>query len=257
MDTEELQKRHYDRIAAEYAAHYGDAWSERYREAFMNAPMTDGLALAGARVVDAMCGSGETTGHLVARGAQVVGLDISPQEMAEFARRWPGCETRCASILHTGLADASVDAVFVVGGLHHVHPRVDDALAEIHRILKPGGHFRFVEPHRGSLPDRVRRAWYARDRYFAENEESIDVEAMKRAFGDRFEFGPESYGGNLAYLLVLNSLILRMPLWLKPWYARPLLALERAIAPLQGRATSCFVVGRWRKRTPDGAPGGA
>lgn len=248
MDTEDLQRRHYDRIAQQYAAHYGDRWSEQYREAFMNAPLTAGLELQDREVVDAMCGSGETTGHLVARGARVTGLDISPREMEAFALRWPVCRTRCASILDTGLPSDSADAVFIVGGLHHVHPHVERAVAEIHRILRPGGHFRFIEPHHGSLPDRVRRIWYRRDRFFAPNEASVDLEGLKRAFAGRFDFEPEIWGGNLAYLLVLNSLILRMPLGLKGWYSRPLLVAERLIAPMQGKTLSCFAVSRWRKR---------
>src|SRR5690606_6885651 len=110
------------------------------------------------------------TSALIDRGARVIGLDISEVETSEFARRWPGQTACCASILETGIASSSVDCVVVVGGLHHVQPRVPEAIIEIHRILRPGGHFCFVEPHTGSLPDLVRRIWYRRDGYFGANE---------------------------------------------------------------------------------------
>ena len=42
----------------------------------------------------------------------------------------------------------SFDCVAVVGGLHHIHPNVKAAVREIHRVLKPGGHFCFMEPHK-------------------------------------------------------------------------------------------------------------
>ncbi len=248
MTPEQLQRAHYDLIAGDYAAHYGDTWSQAYRRRFFEEPMLSGLALRGSTVVEAMCGMGETTEALVKRGANVIGLDISPVEIEIFARRWRGQHTICASILQTGLATASVDCVVVVGGLHHVQPQVPDAITEIHRVLRPGGYFCFVEPHQGSLPDRLRRLWYRHDRYFAENEEALDIAALKRTFADRFIVEVERYQGNLAYLTVLNSLILRIPLAWKRIYAPAMLRLEALVQPLQGPLLSCYAVGRWRKR---------
>lgn len=248
MNPEDLQREHYDRIASGYAAHYGDEWSQRYRRRFFDEPMFGGIDLRGRSVVEAMCGPGETTAALLERGAHVTGVDISGTEIEAFERRWPTARAKCASILDTGIEAGSVDCVAVVGGLHHVQPKVPEAIAEIHRILRPGGHFCFVEPHAGSLPDRLRRAWYRHDRYFAENEESIDVARLKALFADRFDVEVERYMGNVAYLAVLNSLILRVPLGWKRFYAPPLLRLEAMLQPLQGPLLSCYTVGRWRKR---------
>src|SRR6266581_1635280 len=64
--------------------------------------------------------------------------------------------------------DGFFDAVFITGGLHHVHPNVAGAMAEIHRILKPGGWLCFYEPHTGSMADLVRRLWYRVDHLFEE-----------------------------------------------------------------------------------------
>lgn len=248
MNPDEVQREHYNRIAGDYAAHYGDAWSQQYRQRFFNEPMLNGIDLQGRIVIEAMCGIGETTRVLIDRGAQVVGLDISEVEIAGFAQRWPGQAIRCASILQTGIDTESVDCVVVVGGLHHVQPSVPEAISEIHRILRPGGYFCFVEPHTGSLPNRLRRIWYRSDRYFAENEEALDIDSLKRRFAGYFDVEVESYQGNLAYLMVLNSLILRIPLSWKRHYAPALLRLEAMIQPLQGRLLSCYAVGRWRKQ---------
>lgn len=247
-DTENLQKQHFDTIAAKYAAHYGDAWSLRYRRRFINEPMFANIDLSGATVIDAMCGNGETTGYLMEKGAQVTGIDISPKELDLFRRRFPTCNAVCASILSTGMASNSCDCVVVVGGLHHLHPNVMDAISEFHRILKVGGHLCFMEPHQGSLPDRARRVWYQLDRgMFGANEAAIDLESMKANFGGKFAFVKENYKGNLAYLFVLNSLIFRIPLWLKPVYSPLLIGLEALIEKLQGKLLSCFVVCQWRK----------
>lgn len=253
-EHESLQREHYDSISAQYAAHYGDQWSQCYRNRFTNARLFAGIDLRGLKVLDALCGSGETTEYLLAQGAHVTGVDISPSEMARFQSRYPQAVAHCASVLATGLPSESFDLVTVMGGLHHVHPDTSAAVAEIHRVLKPGGWFCFHEPHAGSLPDLLRKLWYRCDPLFASNEAAIDLPALQREFATRFNFVSEWYGGNLAYLLVLNSLIFRVPVGWKRFYARPLMFLERLIEPLQGRRLSCIVVCQWRKRGPDHEP---
>jgi SAM-dependent methyltransferase len=129
-----------------------------------------------------------------------------------------------------------------------MHPNVDGAIDEIHCILRPGGYLCFVEPHKGSFPDLIRRWWYKRDHLFADNEEAIDLSEMKRKFASKFTFNRERYLGNVAYLLVMNSLIFRIPLKLKPFYTTPLLFIESLINPFQGKLSSCFVACQWRKK---------
>lgn len=245
--SEQLQKEHFDAIAAKYAAHYGDFWSQQYRRKFINGPLLDKIDLAGARVVDALCGSGETTAFLLERGASVTGVDISRQEIQRYRAQFPSCEARCASILSTGLDGDAYDCVVVVGGLHHLHPAVSEAVGEIHRILKIGGHFCFAEPHQGSLPDKLRKLWYRSDSLFAENEAAIDLTTLKAEFSGRFAFLKEEYRGNLAYLLVLNSMVFRLPLWTKRLYSPPLMLFESLFERIQTRRTSCYVICQWRK----------
>ena len=44
-----------------------------------------------------------------------------------------------------------------------------------------------MEPHSGSLPDVIRRIWYKHDRFFSDNEASIDVQALEREFAAQFK----------------------------------------------------------------------
>ena len=87
VTVEQLQRLHYDRIGSEYESHYGDACSRQYRERFINEPMFAGIHLRGLDVLEAMCGSGQTTEFLLAKGARVTGLDISTYEIDSFQRR--------------------------------------------------------------------------------------------------------------------------------------------------------------------------
>ncbi|HKR58860.1 MAG TPA: class I SAM-dependent methyltransferase [Pyrinomonadaceae bacterium] len=246
--SEQLQRDHYAEIAAEYEAHYSDAWSLAYRRQFIYQPMFEGLSLTGLKVLDAMCGSGQTTEYLIEKRAQVTGLDISDVVVDSFRERWSDCQAVCRSLLDSGVPDASFDCVVVIGGLHHIHPHLSLAVREIHRILKPGGFFCFMEPHSGSFPDLIRKFWYKHDRFFSENEAAIDLKSLEQEFGADFAFNRVEYSGNLAFLLVLNSLIFRIPERLKPRYSPALLKLESWIKKLQGKRTSCFVVGQWQKR---------
>lgn len=247
-ESERQQQEHYDEIAADYEAHYSDEWSIEYRRRFIYEPMFEGLNLSGMKVLDAMCGSGQTTSYLLGRGAAVTGLDISKEVVETFRTRWSEAEVVQRSLLDSGLPENSFDYIVVVGGLHHIHPYVKQAMLEIHRVLKPGGYLCFFEPHSGSFPDIIRRVWYRFDRFFEDNEASIDIPRLQRDFGDRFELKKAEYLGNIAFLLVLNSLIFRIPPGSKKYFSPALMKVEGLISKLQTKLTSCFVVAQWQKR---------
>jgi SAM-dependent methyltransferase len=246
--SELLQRRHYDRIAQGYEAHYGDSCSREYRRRFIYQPMFEHLDLRDTNVLDAMCGSGHTSEYFLSRGARVTGLDISAEEISRFRTRWPEARGLCRSLLDSRLDSDSFDCVAVVGGLHHLHPHLDTAIREIHRILKPGGYFCFMEPHSGSIPDVFRRLWYRFDQLFSDNEAAIDVVDLENKFADDFSFNRARYHGNIAFLFVLNSLIFRMPLKAKPIYSPVLMACESVVSTLQTKLTACFAIGQWQKK---------
>ena len=246
-NSEILQQLHYEIIGEDYDAHYNDVHSRSYMRQFAFEPMFRGIDLSGMSVLEAMCGGGQATNYLMERKAHVTGLDISPRQTANFLKRHPNASVLCGSILRSGIASETFDLVSVVGGIHHMPPNVSECIEEIHRILKRGGYFCFMEPHSEAVIDRVRRAWYKRDPLFAKNEEAINMSELHRTFEDRFEFRHEHFRGNFGYLFVLNSMVFRVPLPLKPLYSPAMIALERVFNRIGGRALSCFVVAQWQK----------
>ena len=246
--TSQLQAEHYDRIAQDYSRHYGDKYSQEYRNQFINRHLFDGIELNGLKVLEAMCGSGETTGYLLDRGADVTGLDVSNSEIEKFLTRWPLAKGECGSIFATKFEDELFDCVVVVGGLHHLQPHLSDAVREMHRILKKGGYLCFAEPHQGTIVDSVRRLWYRHDELFASNEEAIDLAKLKSEFSEMFQQRDETYSGNIAYLFVLNSMVFRIPIVIKKLYSPLFLRLEAFIERFQTAKFSCMTIAQWRKR---------
>jgi ubiquinone/menaquinone biosynthesis C-methylase UbiE len=99
------------------------------------------------RVLELGCGTGYFTRELVRSGADVVAIDVSP-ELLEIARaNCPGSNVRYE--IQNASALSYPDAVFdsVVGSsvLHHLD--IEEALREIHRVLKADGTIYFTEPN--------------------------------------------------------------------------------------------------------------
>lgn len=239
---------HYERISEDYDAHYNDAFSRNYMDRFVFDPMFHGIDVAGKSVLEAMCGGGQTADYLLDRRAEVTGLDISAKQVAHFQRRHPDAKVRCGSVLNSGIPAESYDIVSVVGGIHHMPPNVEQTIIEIHRVLKPGGFFCFMEPHSESLAEGFRRTWYKHDPLFAKNEAAINMTELRKAFADRFDYKHELYLGNFGYLFVLNSMVFRIPKRLKSIYSPAMMALESFVNKIGGKPLSCYVVGQWQKK---------
>jgi ubiquinone/menaquinone biosynthesis methyltransferase len=103
------------------------------------------VALAEARpgttALDLACGTGDIAFELADRGARVVGLDLT-HRMLELAQVRNTRANRVRFVTGDMLAlpfpDASVDLVTTGYGIRNV-PRIEPAIAEIRRVLRPGG----------------------------------------------------------------------------------------------------------------------
>jgi trans-aconitate methyltransferase len=90
------------------------------------------------RILDIGCGDGQLTQRLTATGALVQGVDASPHMAA--AARTRGIAVDEASAESLPYADGEFDAVFSNAALHWVRGQ-DAMMAEVHRVLRPGGRF--------------------------------------------------------------------------------------------------------------------
>jgi SAM-dependent methyltransferase len=94
----------------------------------------------GGTVADVGCGPGRITAELRQLGLAAFGIDLSPG-MIEVARReHPGLRFDVGSMPGLALADASLAGLVAWYSLIHVpDDEIGPALADFHRVLRPGG----------------------------------------------------------------------------------------------------------------------
>ena len=119
----------------------------------------------GERILDMAGGTGDVAFRMARRGAKVTVADINA-DMLEVGReraRERGVERLAWQIEDAQsltFDDRSFDAYTIAFGIRNV-PRIDSALAEAHRVLKPGGHFLCLEFSKVDVPglDRLYDAY--------------------------------------------------------------------------------------------------
>ncbi|MCB9729987.1 MAG: class I SAM-dependent methyltransferase [Deltaproteobacteria bacterium] len=97
----------------------------------------------GARICDLGCGTGGNLPMLQAHG-EVVGVERD-ESAARMARESTGLDVRQGSAEATGLPAHSFDLVCMFDVLEHL-PAEGPALAEVRRILRPGGRLLLTVP---------------------------------------------------------------------------------------------------------------
>lgn len=142
--------RHYDRTNAIMSVGNSALWRVATVRAVDARP--------GERILDVAAGTGTSTVPFVRAGADAVALDFSAGMIAEGRRRHPGIEFVEGDAQKLPFGDDEFDAVTISFGLRNVeHPKV--ALAEMYRVLKPGG--RLVVCEFSKPPRAIFRAGYA------------------------------------------------------------------------------------------------
>lgn len=105
--------------------------------------LVDRLGLGpGHTLVDLAAGTGKLTRQLLATGADVIGVEPVEAMRDQFQVACPGTPVLDGTAEVIPLPDASADAVTVAQAFHWFDPA--PALAEIARILRPGGHLGIV-----------------------------------------------------------------------------------------------------------------
>jgi SAM-dependent methyltransferase len=138
-------------------------WSETYDETAnqivaLEEPVVWSIvdSLPPGKALDTACGTGRHARHLVERGHEVLGIDVTPEMLELAAAAIPG-----ASFLEADLRDIPAEGErfdLVVCGLALAHlAELDAAVAELARVLRPGGRLVASVIH----PFQAHLGWHA------------------------------------------------------------------------------------------------
>jgi 2-polyprenyl-3-methyl-5-hydroxy-6-metoxy-1,4-benzoquinol methylase len=109
------------------------------------------------RVLDVGCGEGLLAAELARAGVSVVGVDVAEEPLRRGRSRYPSLDLRIVPSEDTWpLPDASFDVVWAGETIEHVAD-TPGWLAEVRRLLRPGGSLLLSTPAHGLLA----RLWLA------------------------------------------------------------------------------------------------
>lgn len=131
-----------DRTTAWYdenAVRYAELVREKFALEQINSFL--GRIPAGARILDAGCGSGRDAAIFLAKGVQVTGIDLSRGMLRIASIQAPTANFVLGTLLSTPFLAQSFDGVWAQASLHHMEDFDDvrKALQEFWRLLKPEG----------------------------------------------------------------------------------------------------------------------
>ncbi|MFP8879926.1 MAG: class I SAM-dependent methyltransferase [Myxococcota bacterium] len=193
------------------------------------------------RVLEVGCGAGYGATQLSDHAAQFVGLDVDPGvvEQASDAYASDACEFRIYDGVRIPFDDASFDVAVSFQVVEHVS---DDLglIAEIARVLAPGGVLYLTTPNRLTRVDPGRKPW---NRYHLREYTPAELAAlMHTAFADVRMLGVRATDvvekieherlRSIRKIASIDVLGLRdrVPEWLKQWVAR---LVERREQPVE------------------------
>ncbi|MGI8751127.1 MAG: class I SAM-dependent methyltransferase [Acidimicrobiales bacterium] len=125
---------------------FTDGADEEYNEQIL--PLAAHHLAGARRVLDVGCGEGQIS-RLAAQveGVElVVGVDPTPGQIAEAARRGGGVRLARGGAGELPFAAGSFDTVLACLVFEHIGA-LDEAIAEVGRVLRPGGRFLFFLNH--------------------------------------------------------------------------------------------------------------
>lgn len=140
-----MTDRAWERHAGWWQREYTDGADPEYEEQIL--PLVDRHLAGAGRVLDVGCGEGQVARRVGALGADlVVGVDPTAAQLAVARARGGGPQYARAGAEALPWTDRAFDAVVVCLVLEHIDP-FEPAVAEIARVLAPGGRFVLLLNH--------------------------------------------------------------------------------------------------------------
>lgn len=136
---EKLQSS-YDRVAEDYAGHFQDELDNKPFDRKLLDWLAEKVVTLGT-ICDMGCGPGQIARYLSDHGAEACGIDLSPEMVKQAQTLNPGISFQQGDMLSlTGISDNSFGGIAAFYSIIHIpRPSLNQALAELKRVLRPGG----------------------------------------------------------------------------------------------------------------------
>ena len=133
--------------AHSFGALHGSARGSRNVQGRLDA-MASLAPLSGERLLDVGCATGEYTNAMAPAFTHVDAIDVEIDRLALYTQDHPdNVSVHTQSVTSLEFADDTFDVVTMIEVLEHL-PDVAGALAEIRRVLRPGGRLLLTTPNR-------------------------------------------------------------------------------------------------------------
>lgn len=98
-------------------------------------------------ILEAGAGSGRWVKALTDRGYTVTGIELNQADVARFRQSWPEIAFDHGTVESLPYPDAHFDAVLSLGVIEHLFHGPEQAMKQMHRVLKPHGTLLLTVPH--------------------------------------------------------------------------------------------------------------
>jgi SAM-dependent methyltransferase len=131
-------KATYDLVADDYVAHIFDELKDK---PFDRALLDEMAVRAGVGIIcDLGCGPGHAARYLHERGANVIGIDLSPGMIERARAHTPGVPFEASDMRALDVPDGAWQAIVAFYSIvHFSREELADVFREMKRVLAPGG----------------------------------------------------------------------------------------------------------------------
>ena len=246
------QAKHYDRIHDEYQNHYFDKYSKYYRKEIIFKKIIRILNKSDS-ILEVGCGGPENLNELLKLSKKIniyLGFDISKNAVELFNK----IKSKKFKAFLGDFSEKKIsvhrkyDCILFFGALHHMTKNLDETIYNCRKFLKKGGKLILIEPNSAFL-NSIRNLWYKlSDKFDHENERALSIEEVTfLCKKNNFINISTTFGGNIGFFVIFNSMIVGTPKFLKYLLFKPLTSFDKLLEKFNSKYISAFHISIWKK----------
>ena len=245
-----IQQKHFENIHDRYQYHYYDRYSNFYRKKIILDKIKK-IFKNKKNILEIGCGGGSN--YLTFKKEKLIGnnkylaLDISSKAILDFKKISKDDSNAIgiqADFTKKNLKfDKKFDLILFMGVLHHMTNDMNEVMNNIKNNLNKNGLVIFFEPNAHFL-NWLRKFWYKISDYFDDvNEKALYPKEIEyHARKHSLSLINLQYIGNIGFFVILQSMILKTPKWLKLIMYLPLTYLDLFLEKFQLRNTLAAMI---------------